>query len=598
MRTFILFFLITAFCQAQSSTYWFSIKDSSKIPSITQSNGYLKLDFNNNDINNVFSKYNVIHFKQSIPSSKNPLLLEVYEITTEDSSLIDEIKIKFSTIFHNIEKKPEVELLYLPDDFGANGGELQEQEELNYIYAQDAWDISTGNNNIIIGISESVNINHEDLVGQSDVYNNGYSSSYNGHGTSVALLAGGKTDNNTGISSIGFNSFIRSKGGGINAVIQLAEGGVKVINMSWGSCLQSSYSVNIYQMAMTEAYDFGAVLIAAAGNGAFSCSNGANLYHYPAANDYVIAVTTVGHLYELNDPNPAHNNQKDRFEAVGNVYPTTTYNDRVDISAPGRSVLTQRIGQPNGTYYYGGGTSFAAPIVAGTVALMFDENYCLTQDEVETVLKLTSRKIDNLGVNQAYYGQIGSGVLNAYEAVKMSKDMADEFGTVEVKDRILYRWKYVLETAPYEIKMTNNSVTANAQLGFKARNNIEILSGDYFPQTGGYIDLIIDDTIDATCAPPSAARNASSSSNKKDTLIESDILVYPNPTQDILQLQLLGQNDEITSVQIYNIQGHLISEVKTLENNSLNLSAFKKGMYLLKISTINKNTYTKKVIKM
>ncbi|WP_028871028.1 S8 family serine peptidase [Psychroserpens burtonensis] len=596
----ILFLTIFTFSFSQDSAYWFSIKDSSKIPKVTQGRSYVTLDFGDKTINGIFSKYNVISFERSLPASNNALLLEVFEITTSDLALFDEMDDKLSHIFFNLEEKKEIQFLYIPNDFGTNGGELQEQEELNYINAPQAWDMTTGSTDIIISISESVNINHEDLIGQSDIHNGGSSSSYNGHGTSVALFAGGVTDNNTGMASVGFNSFIRSKSGGTNAVIQLAKDGVKIINMSWGSCNLSQNTIDIRQMAMDEAYGYGAVLIAAAGNGAFSCpSLGYGAYLYPAANDHVIAVTVVGHLYELNDPDSTHNIQKDRFEAVGNSNLSITYNDRVDIAAPGRAVLTQQSGQPNGTYTYGGGTSYAAPIVAGTVGLMLDLNYCLTQEEVETVLKLTSKKIDNLSVNQSYNGQIGSGVLDAYKAVKMSKDMADEFGIVEVNDRILYRWSYILETAPYEIQMSNNDVTGNAQLEFKARNNIEILSGDYYPQTGGYIDLSIDETLALDCSLPPSSSSRMSNVDKDDSK-ESDIEVIPTlVTTNVKISNLNASSENLLSIKIYDFYRQEVYTNDKINSNSvnLNLEHLNEGIYILQVlDSRGKQIHVQKIV--
>jgi len=67
-----------------------------------------------------------------------------------------------------------------------------------------------------------------------------------------------------------------------------------------------------------------------------------------------------------------------------------------------------------------------------------------------------------------YYGKLGAGKSDAY-------------GTVEVKDRLFYcNWFYKLVTALFEIKMTNNDVSGTSRLKFIARNNIEILSGDYY----------------------------------------------------------------------------------------------------------------------
>jgi hypothetical protein len=78
-----------------------------------------------------------------------------------------------------------------------------------------------------------------------------------------------------------------------------------------------------------------------------------------------------------------------------------------------------------GWYLTGSGTSYASPIVAGTVGLMIAANPCLTNIEIEYILKNTSVFIDNL--NPAYAGLIGEGRLNAAAAVEMAKDFNKMF---------------------------------------------------------------------------------------------------------------------------------------------------------------------------
>src|SRR5690606_2027775 len=124
---------------------------------------YVSLDFNDKLLNGIFNKYNVTSFERSFPSSTTPFLQTIFEMNIEDYNLIMELQDKVAHIFQYIEETPEIQLLYFPNDFGTFGGEPQEQEELNYIRAPEAWDLSTGNSNISLGISESVNINHEDL---------------------------------------------------------------------------------------------------------------------------------------------------------------------------------------------------------------------------------------------------------------------------------------------------------------------------------------------------------------------------------------------------------------------------------------------------
>ena len=94
------------------------------------------------------------------------------------------------------------ELLYEPNDFALD---LSEQDGLELIRAKDAWEITKGSSNIIIGINDTyIETTHEDLEDKiEEVLANG---SVDSHGVRVSFCAAGDTDNSTGLSSIGFNS--------------------------------------------------------------------------------------------------------------------------------------------------------------------------------------------------------------------------------------------------------------------------------------------------------------------------------------------------------------------------------------------------------
>jgi len=69
----------------------------------------------------------------------------------------------------------------------------------------------------------------------------------------------------------------------------------------------------------------------------------------------------------------------------------SNYGACVDIFAPGSDLVGGWIGAPD-TYRSSSGTSNAAPIVSGIVALMLEDNPSLTQSEVEQKLKTTQHK--------------------------------------------------------------------------------------------------------------------------------------------------------------------------------------------------------------
>ena len=87
--------------------------------------------------------------------------------------------------------------------------------------------------------------------------------------------------------------------------------------------------------------------------------------------------------------------------------------------APGYNVP---ISAAPGWYLFGSGTSYASPIVAGTVALMISVNPDLTNEEIENILYETALNIDE--INPDYVGLMGAGRLNASYAVsKVQRDL-------------------------------------------------------------------------------------------------------------------------------------------------------------------------------
>jgi subtilisin family serine protease len=78
----------------------------------------------------------------------------------------------------------------------------------------------------------------------------------------------------------------------------------------------------------------------------------------------------------------------------------SNYGACVDIFAPGSDLVGGWTGAPD-TYRSSSGTSNAAPIVSGIVALMLEDNPSLTQSEVEQKLKDNATKdaVFNVGLN-------------------------------------------------------------------------------------------------------------------------------------------------------------------------------------------------------
>ena len=286
----------------------------------------------------------------------------------------------------------EPEMLFIPNDYTLT---FQPDYALDLIKAPGAWDYTHGDSNLILGVTDvGYDLTHEELIGKVAVAGD---NSVQYHGTAVAVITAGNTNNGIGKSSIGYDCRLGLFAANYNELLVARDNGARVVNASWhdGSCSPVRYLQNI----MNELYEDGVVVVAAAGNGGATC-NGASGTAYPAGYNHVISVTSVG-------PNDNHE------RTPGDASTTHQHNATVDLSAPGYDVpLT--VG--SGWYLTGNGSSFAAPFVTGTIGLMLSVNPCLTVDEIEYILKSTADNIDAL--NPAYAGLIGAGRLDAEGAVR------------------------------------------------------------------------------------------------------------------------------------------------------------------------------------
>jgi subtilisin family serine protease len=164
----------------------------------------------------------------------------------------------------------------------------------------------------------------------------------------------------------------------LRAIYYAVNHGAKVISMSFDF---TSYSQEL-ATAVNYATMRGVICVASAGN------DGQIATVYPASLANVIDVAST-----------SNNNTPSAFSNYG-VPP-------VWLSAPGEAVMTT---YPFNTYAVGWGTSFSAPMVSGTVALMANVNsLLLTKQQAAKALS---------NAQQIPYSQYGYGVLDTYQAVK------------------------------------------------------------------------------------------------------------------------------------------------------------------------------------
>jgi hypothetical protein len=624
---------------SQNKFYYHVVfENESDIPQVLEnSNGTINLIFKNREINLVVKKYEIFYFQVFYKYASSKYLKNTFELACNDDNLKFELLDKFPSVFKNIWEYTLIEqqLLYTPDDYNilpSWGLNSSYPSYLDVIGAKDAWDITFGSPNVILGVNEGpIRDTHEDIEGKvvNLVNFSPNTINYPGrrHATAVAGIMAANTNNTKGLSSIGHDCRIAQ-----GSFTQLIDNNSKVINMSWGSPSINTPINSTTQDAINQAtVNQGIVFVASAGNGvignvtsSFLTTNGlsinaenyAKVRHYPASFKNVISVTTVGDSnipYTTLEPfdnwidmhklktlsNTKYNGTQ---TLVSEAQITHQHNDSVDIAVSGYR-LPHLNGDSDNIYWsglFGAGTSYSGPVVSGAIGLMFSVNYCLKPKEIESILKLTAHDIENYPENLEFKGRLGAGRLDAYKAVKMADDMAKPFGTVLVENRNLYRgWFYKLETAPYQIKMINNNVTEASKVKFFARNNIDIISGDYKPETG-YVDLQINSNLVLTnCTNPNSTSVNGLIENRINGILPSiyKVDIYPNPTNSFFNLVFDGVEVENFEITIYDIFGKLIYKTTANSNETIiDISSFVKGVYFVKInsSLINK---TLKLIK-
>ena len=74
---------------------------------------------------------------------------------------------------------------------------------------------------------------------------------------------------------------------------------------------------------------------------------------------------------------------------------------------------------------------------------------------------------------------------------------------------------------------------------------------------------------------------------------EKDIIVYPNPFAEKLQIE---SENPIVEIQIFDVFGKLVFQ-KTKSTNQIELGFLPKGIYLLKLKAATGEWVTQKVVK-
>jgi serine protease AprX len=280
---------------------------------------------------------------------------------------------------------------------------------------------------------------------------NGYQAPYDdyGHGTHVAgIIAGNGFDSSGARSGIAPGAHLivlkvldGSGSGRISDVIAALDYvvdhkdalNIRVVNMSVATGVYESYSSDPLTLAARRVVAAGVVVVAAAGNYG---RDPQGRTHYggitaPGNAPWVLTVGASSHMGTIDRAD-------DTIALFSSRGPSAVnYGAKPDVVAPG--VGTESLSDPNSSLYSSrsayllsgtvptsylpylslSGTSMAAPVVTGAVALMLQANPALTPNQIKAILQYTA---------QVYPGYDrltqGVGFLNAKGAVELARFFA------------------------------------------------------------------------------------------------------------------------------------------------------------------------------
>jgi len=159
-----------------------------------------------------------------------------------------------------------------------------------------------------------------------------------------------------------------------------------VVNNSWGGSVLDP----LVKAAVDFALSQGVLLVFSAGN------RGDAGMSFPGGYAPVISAAASGWTEEWTSPNWWFATNVADPTDPGDFY-ITDFSSReragqdLDVAAPGSWVLAPfQLEHGHAQYFFLGGTSFAAPEVTGTVALMLQKNPALTQAQAESIIESTA----------------------------------------------------------------------------------------------------------------------------------------------------------------------------------------------------------------
>jgi len=208
----------------------------------------------------------------------------------------------------------------------------------------------------------------------------------------------------------------------------------------------------------------------------------------------------------------------------------------------------------------------------GLLGVMLPDGWTVT-DNVQLNIVATDPDFNNTGT--------------LVHSTALSVMLEDSIGSPEN-----YHWWGAETTADVDMSFFDSlyftvSINTDAQVGtFSLRYTVG--DQDYWDRNPYNVDGGISDPmpIEITAIPGSSVK----------TNETENFTVFPNPTSDIVNIDLDWDNNSSAEVKVYNIAGKLMNSfIISKDNSSINIESYPKGAYLFKID-LDDSVVTQKVL--
>jgi serine protease AprX len=207
---------------------------------------------------------------------------------------------------------------------------------------------------------------------------------------------------------------------------------IRVINLSIASAVYESYQTDPLTVAARKAVNAGIVVVAAAGNNGRD-ADGHRVYGAitaPGNAPWVLTVGASSHMgtvdraddtiaaFSSRGPTAIDGTPKPDLVAPGVGLESLSNPDSAFYTTRASALLSGTVATPALPYLSLSGTSMAAPVVSGTIALMLQANPDLTPDQVKAILQSTAQPYAAYDILTQ-----GAGFLDARAAVEIAQSL-------------------------------------------------------------------------------------------------------------------------------------------------------------------------------